>query len=553
MVSAKAFIDRPRLPLAVLGIILFTQLAFVFCSPKDVAWDPSYGLLAAQQHLVGVSPSIFTLVEAKPAQITQVATHPVSFWAPGYQAVPYALRLGVFDWGVALNLTLGLVLIVGAIGWFTYFAQVLGSAGFALWLSAVVALTRFRWAMALTYGGGDQLIWGASPWVLIIAAAALRLAKQGSTARATALSAVAGAAGASLFALKYSGILVAIGAGVVFGIVCLRHRYWQMILLAGVGFLTVSGAIIWAVPQGATPTSFGHPQMSILLATASFGQPAIGVTDLDEILRAILANTSLNGELTVPFIGVGLSLVMLVGLVAYVRVSSAPLIRGDRVLVNLAIGAVIADLLILTLLILKTGGTIPPLGRYGRVSGLLLLPLLVAVWEAMLHEHRSIWRAFAALGVLTLLILPTTFATARQLPNLLGRLHRTPSETDSEGVMNKALTPGTDVRAFYAEIESISPNSVLYTIYPQMAFPLAKRSLVLVEAEELETPATLSARRYHGRPMDGVALLLPVWFEHNGKLEAIEASFVDIHQFIRYDLRADRKWALWVGGSGMAN
>ena len=148
-------------------------------TPKNVSWDPSYGLLAAQQRLAGVSPSIFTLVEAEPAQITQVSTQPVSWWAPAYQAIPYALRFGVFDWGVALNLTLGLVLIMGAIGWFTYFAQVLGSAGFALWLSAAVALTRFRWTMALTYDGGDQLIWGASPWVLIIAAAALRLAQTG--------------------------------------------------------------------------------------------------------------------------------------------------------------------------------------------------------------------------------------------------------------------------------------------------------------------------------------------------------------------------------------
>jgi hypothetical protein len=42
----------------------------------------------------------------------------------------------------------------------------------------------------------------------------------------------------------------------------------------------------------------------------------------------------------------------------------------------------------------------------------------------------------------------------------------------------------------------------------------------------------------------GVALLSPVWFEHNGKLEDIKASFVDIHQFIRHNLRADPKWAL---------
>src|SRR5262252_5973829 len=118
---------KPRLALAVVAAILFLQLALVMRTPKSVSWDPSYGLLAAQQHLAGVSPSIFILVEAEPAQIMQISKRAVSYWAPAYQAIPYALRLGVFDWGNALKLTLGLVLIVGTIGWFVYFAQILGS------------------------------------------------------------------------------------------------------------------------------------------------------------------------------------------------------------------------------------------------------------------------------------------------------------------------------------------------------------------------------------------------------------------------------------------
>ena len=216
-------------------------------------------------------------------------------------------------------------------------------------------------------------------------------------------------------------------------------------------------------------------------------------------------------------------------------------------LVNLAIGAVIADVLLLFLLILN-GGNIGLGGRFGRVSGLLLLPIVAATWREMLNEHRSIWRAFAALGVLTFLLLPTSLAIARQLPNIFDRLDQAESTTDLDGIVNVHLTPGTDARAFYAEVESItSNNSVLYTIYPQMAFPLPRRPLILVEAEELETPATLSMKRYYGRPADGVALLLPTTFEHNGKLEAIRASFVDIHQFIRHELRADPKWTLWLG------
>jgi hypothetical protein len=115
----------------------------------------------------------------------------------------------------------------------------------------------------------------------------------------------------------------------------------------------------------------------------------------------------------------------------------------------------------------------------------------------MLQEHRSVWRIFAALGILTLLILPTALATAPQLPNLIGRLQSAASATDVDGIVNVHLTRGADVRAFYAEIESITPKAVLYTIYPQMAFPLPQRPLLLVEAEEQETPASLSTRRYH--------------------------------------------------------
>ena len=58
--SIRGMIDgpfEPRLASAVLAAILFVQLAFVISTPKSVSWDPSYGLLAAQQHLAGVSPT----------------------------------------------------------------------------------------------------------------------------------------------------------------------------------------------------------------------------------------------------------------------------------------------------------------------------------------------------------------------------------------------------------------------------------------------------------------------------------------------------------------
>jgi hypothetical protein len=534
-----------RVALLVFVTILLLQLALVIGTPKGISWDPSYGMLAAQQHLVGLSPDIFALAKAKPDDLTKIFIEPVPNWAPGYQAIPYALRSITSDWGFAVRLTLGLVLVVGAVGWLAYFSEVLGSPRLGLWLSSIVALTRFRWTMALTYDGGDQLAWAVSPWLFVMLAAALQSAEHHSQARAAVLSAMAGVTGASLFALKYSAIFVAIGAATAFCVICLRRRYWQMALLMGACFLAAMGVIKWAgFPQATIVTAAMHGQVEILRALASLGLPTIGVTDLDPLIRAVCQKTVLDSELTGALIGgvIGLAIAIAVGMYGW-RLS--PFAEGNRLLVYLALGAFAANLAIVFFLMLG-GANMSLDGRFGRISALLLLPILVAAWGGMLYERRSIWKVCAVGSAFIILILPTVAATARQLPNIVDRLDHAALETDRGGLFNPYVSPRTDVKALYAEIESIAPNSVLYTIYAQMAFPLAQRSLIIVEAEEWQTPATLSRFRYLGRPSSGVALLLPDTFERNGKLEAIKRSFVDIPNFLSHKLLADPKWALWV-------
>ena len=529
----------------VLLSILSLQIALIVSLPKGVSWDPSYGLLAAQQHLVGTSPSIFRLVQADPADITRLVATPVSFWAPAYQAIPYALRLFTPDWNTALNLTLALVVIVGTIGWLIYFAQIFASLELACWLSCVVALTRYRWTMALTYDGGDQLLWAAAPWVLVLAATAFRLAQRGAWPSASICSALAGAAGASLFAIKYSGIFIAIGAAAVYAIICIKKRYWQMILAAGLGFVGVMGGILLAgFPGGITP-AYPETGLNIAESIAIFGMPAMGATDLDRVLRPLMSNAAFSEVATVLFLGILLSAIMICGFAFYFGVRPSRLIDGDRLLAKLAIGAVIADLLLIFLLKIR-GAPISPEGRLGRVTGLFLLPILVTGWQTMARDSRMMWRGFAVLSALVFLVLPVTLATLRQVPNLIERFRNASVEADDNGLVNIALTPGSDVQAFYREVASISGNAVVYTIYPQMAFPIARRAIILNAAEEMETPSTLAELRYHGRPAAGVALLLPSAFQSNGKLDAIKSSFVDVAQFVRHELRADPKWALWI-------
>ena len=276
--------------------------------------------------------------------------------------------------------------------------------------------------------------------------------RRGEAARAATFSALAGATGASLFTLKYSGIFIAIGVAVVFSAVCIKQRYWQAISFAGLGCITVLGLIFLAgFPQGITPAASTR-NINILHSLAVFGMPAIGATDLDPILRPLVSNTALSEALTVSFIGVGLTLITILGFALYVTSRPIPRVNVDCLLVQLAIGAVIADVSIFFLLMLH-GANTSPSGRFGRVSGLLLLPILLIGWQSMLREHRLIWRGFAVLSAAIFLVLPVTLATARQLPNLIDRVRNTLAETDINGVVNIALTPGTNAQAFYSEVE----------------------------------------------------------------------------------------------------
>ena len=539
---------RPRLALLSFTFVLLIQLTLVLGTAKGISWDPSYGLLAAQQHRVGMSPSIFKLVEADPVNISQLVETPVSYWAPAYQFIPYAFRFFGFSWGESLNLTLAVALIVGAIGWFKYFARIFGSTEFACWLSALLALTRFRWTMALTYDGGDQLIWAASPWVLISAATAFERIQERDLYGASVRSGLAGALGASLFALKFSGVFVAIGSAAVFASLCVKRRYWMMLAFAGFGFSAVILAIYSAgFPQGVTPAN-STKKLDVLQSIAVFGMPAVGATDLDRLLRPFLSNIALSEITTGLLIGLALTLVTIVGLTYFVTNRSIALPCGDRLLSKLAIGAVIADVMIVFMLMLR-GANVTPEGRFGRVSGLLLLPIVMVGWLKMLRDNRLIWRYFAITSTVIFLFLPVIFATGRQLPTVIDRLRNDLVEVDREGVINLELTPGTDTKAFYKEIASIHNEGLLYTIYPQMAFPIAWRTLILDEAEEQETISTLSAKTYHGNPAGGITLLVPRSFEFNGKLDAIKSSFVDISRFQRHELRSDPKWVLWVGSN----
>ena len=83
-----------------------------------------------------------------------------------------------------------------------------------------------------------------------------------------------------------------------------------------------------------------------------------------------------------------------------------------------------------------------------------------------------------------------------------------------------------------------------------MVFPIPRQRFVLVEAIELYSAEQLANTIWRGNPKAGVALLLPRSFRGNGKLKAIQRSFVNIVEWSHVPLQSDSKWEMWLANTG---
>src|SRR3954471_11028137 len=71
-----------------------TTLVATLVLPKTISWDPSFGLLSAQQYVSGVSPDPLSTVQVDSGDLSRLVTVRNPLWSPSYQLVPLAFRMG---------------------------------------------------------------------------------------------------------------------------------------------------------------------------------------------------------------------------------------------------------------------------------------------------------------------------------------------------------------------------------------------------------------------------------------------------------------------------
>jgi hypothetical protein len=529
-------------------VVVGTVAAMVVQAPA-VRTDPAYGLLAAMQHEAGRSPNIFTLREADPRDLMRDTTRRVSQWAPAYQAMPHAFqRLGL-GWGNALRVTVFLAWACGATGWALYFRTVLGPGSQLAWLVALLLILRPSHEPAYAYSGGEALEWGAFPGVLLVNLWAMTRRSRSSQ---LPLAALGGALAASLFLLRHGAAIPAAGLGAAWILGALTGRLPRLPALTwSLGAAMVAGGILaTGFPGGRTVMGLLYEPPAWAAAWPAATWP-LALTDLDGPIRWLflrLGRPLFDDE--APLLAFGLA--ALVVLVLVWRVAGPPARpRSEDSLRGAAAWSapiILGATIVLLAILYARGSAVSFEGRHVRLATLPALPFVFERIVAASGARRPAGQWLGPATLLFFLVVPAVYGVGSLVDKAVIRRARTDALIGPQGIRLDLLGSRVNARALYAEltVKAGDPETVLLLTHPEEAFAVADRRLLVLQAHglPLEFLGTLT---YRGRPSGGVVLVLPRVFDRNGKRQALQAAFRDVHHWQEVPLETTPTWTLWWG------
>jgi hypothetical protein len=151
----------------VILIATITLMGVLIHSPA-ISSDPGWGLIAAEQFNNGKSHSPIYLNEADFLDLSRDKEGKNTWWAPSYQLVPYFFRMLGFSWGSSLKIVFLLFWSLGFIAWGKYFQMVLNPPSLLPWFLAAFLLFRYTHIDSHIYTGGEFLLWGMAPWIILL-------------------------------------------------------------------------------------------------------------------------------------------------------------------------------------------------------------------------------------------------------------------------------------------------------------------------------------------------------------------------------------------------
>ncbi len=216
-------------------------LVSLFVRTPAVYPDPAPGLLAAAQHVNGISPSWDVIRSFDVCEEGREIFYRITWWPPGYQAFPWLfMRFAGLSLGYSVKTSTWVLLLCGFWGWWLYFKRVL-PASLALGAITTIALWRFVNNWIDYYDGGELLLFAFSPWVVLLSGITQLSHDRERVFFKLISSLLAGFIVGLLVFLKYSAI--AIAAGISLAVFSASLKYGKLSALARLFFFALGTAI----------------------------------------------------------------------------------------------------------------------------------------------------------------------------------------------------------------------------------------------------------------------------------------------------------------------
>lgn len=458
-----------------------------------------------------------TITGPDPADISRDVTSRITWWSPGQYLIPgFLTRLGI-HLGSALSITSGLSLLCCLLGWIQvakYFALGRGTT-----IGIVILIAAFRYSTLPfgIYNGGEVLLQGLTPWIILLAChvPTLSFFRALGFVFLTILAA---------FFLKLTGLIV-VGAALIAGGLefLLRRRRIATGLVGGGAGAALAVAVLYALwfAHGSTPasgTGWSPRVAQVLFAWGSPWGAGISWTDmLTSLLSALHLGKIQVDDRDLP-VGLWLLLPPVV-LFTTVIFTGWQKFRNDEKLcrlltITLSFYAIFAC--IMSAIYLR-GGDVSVEERHLRAVGTLIFVCVIAIVSRL--PRTSVVR-IASIALCGLMAFYGSVVFAYRA-YAAGRKQIDPySGTRQPGIDKSALDAlrGDLAREGDAVIVLPSPDAVI-------AFPPAVRALS--NHIEYETDAAVALRSYHGTVPGTLYVVVPTEIAQTEKGSLLLKEFTD--------------------------
>jgi hypothetical protein len=549
LVNALArFFSNRKLLIASICVIASLTVYSIFKQSPGVYFDPACGLIAMEHYLQGKSENIRTIQHPDSQNLNNDVSILISNWPPAQQGIPFIFRKMGFDLGLSIKTTVFLAWSIGLLGWACYFKRFLSPIKTG-WLLVFFMMFRYSHSNSHMYDGGEVLLWSAFPWAVLISIRGVE--------SQTGWPILVGFFVSLLSFIKYSSALLIMGIWLVWLLMAWNKKikFWK--LAAFTLGLCLGGLLLKClnIPGGSTPATASH--FSIRISKMLFPITAIpwAVSDLDSLINYLFFKPNSTPIISKEFLIIpGLLFLVLCTILIrqtqtlkeFPATTSKPI---DSFLKSLILACPILTAIILAILI-AGGSAIGSDPHHMRSASLLLLPVIFsAILSSFTREGRRI-RLLGFVLLTGLFLIPALYGSLTFIEKTWKRSARLKSQAGFSGIRYDVLGADVDAKAFYKEVEFLtgfqaSNRPILYITSPTFSFDFSSWRLIIEGADFLRIEDLARERR--GFPVAGIFLLLPDYFETNGKAQAIRTAFLDVERWERIQLTTNPNFGLWHG------